>query len=132
MDVQEKIDEIESNEELSGVYLLYALLDFAENITGRGYVSDDYTKTIEFEIGEMKIIIDEYYGNLTIEIDGCEYEVSDDEFIMEDLIEEIKKRILEFDKKTKQIKEKISEEVFNKPLNKKLMEAIKGEEDDED
>ncbi len=131
MDVQEKIEEIESRDELSGVYLLYALLDYAENLTGRGYVSDDYTKTIEFDIGEIKIILDEYYGGINIEIDGCEYDVSNEEIIIEELIEVIKERILEFDKKTSKIKEKISEEIFNRPLTKELLEAIKGEEDDE-
>lgn len=131
MDVQEKINEIESRDELSGVYLLYALLDYAENLTGRGYVSDDYTKTIEFDIGEIKIVIDEYYGNLTIEIDGCEYDISNEEFLIGELIEEIKERILEFDKKINKTKEKISEEIFNKPIDNELLKSIEGDVEDE-
>lgn len=124
MEIKEKIEEIESNENLSEIYILYALLDLAMKVTGRGYVSDDYTKTIEFQIGEINILIDEYYGRLTMESDDCEYEIMENDPIIDNLKEEIKKRVLEFDKKTRRIKEKISEEIFEKPLNDNILKKL--------
>lgn len=41
---------------------------------------------------------------------------------------EVEKRILEFDKKTRKIKEKISEEVFNKSLDDSIIKKINGED----
>lgn len=128
MNIKEKIDEIKEDDNLPEIYVLYALLDLAMKVTGRGYVSDDYTKTIEFELGEANIIIDEYYGRLTIEIDGCEYEITERDPLIEILIKEVKKRILEFDRKTRKIKEKISEEVFDKPLDDNIIKKINKEE----
>lgn len=131
MDIQDKIEEIESDDKLSDINILYELLELAVNITGRGDISDDYTKDIEFEIGNIIIYTNEYYSQLTIESEDGEYEINENDEIIEDLINEVKKRLIEFDKKTKKIREKISDEVFNKPLNKKLLMAIQDDSEDE-
>lgn len=127
MNLIDQIKGIES-EDIPEIYILYNLFELAMKVTGRGDVSDDYTKTIEFELGELNIILDEYYSRLTILIEGCEYEIDERDSVIDNLKEEIKKRILEFDKKTKRLKEKISEEVFDKPINKEILNKITGEE----
>ena len=128
MKIKEKIEEIESDEKLPEIYILYSLLELAMKISGRGDISDDYTKTIEFQIGEINIILDEYYGRLTIDTEECDYDINERDSIISDLIKEVKKRILDFDKKTKSIKEKISEEVFDKSLSNEILNKIKGGE----
>ncbi|MFT4305015.1 MAG: hypothetical protein ACMXX8_02900 [Candidatus Woesearchaeota archaeon] len=82
------------------------------SISGRGYVSDDYTKFIEFEIGSINIFSDPYYG--TVQVD--EQNLSEEE--IEILIEEVEKRLVEFEKKVKSIRDKASSEVFDKPIKK--------------
>lgn len=125
MNIKEKIKEIESDEKLPEIYILYSLLELTMKISGRGDISDDYTKTIEFQIGEINIILDEYYGRLTIDTEECDYDINERDSIISDLIKEVKKRILDFDKKTKSIKEKISEEVFDKSLSNEILKNWK-------
>jgi hypothetical protein len=125
MNIKEKIEGIESDEKIPEIYILYALLELAMKVSGRGDISEDYTKTIEFRIGEINIILGEYYGRLIIEYDYCEYEIMENDPIINNLKEEVKKRILEFDKKTRKIKEKISEEVFDKSLSNKILKNWK-------
>ena len=132
MNIQDKIEEIESDEKLLGIYTLYALLELAVKTTGRGDISDDYTKEIEFNMGGMTIYINEYYCQLTLEFEDGEHEIKENDEIVESLKEEVKKRLVEFDKKIRKTADKISDEVFNKPLKGELMEAIEGEEEYED
>ena len=66
MEIKERIEQIE-DESHTDENTLHQLLELAMNLTGRGYVSDDYTKFIEFEIGDINIFSDPYYGNVQVD-----------------------------------------------------------------
>lgn len=89
---------------------LHELLELAMSLTGRGYISDDYTKFIEFEIGDINIFSDPYYGNVQID----EQDLSPEEIQI--LIKEVKKRLLQFEKKIADIRDKAAAEIFDQPI----------------
>ena len=49
MNIKEKIKQIESDDNTNDEHVLHQLLELAMAVTGRGDVSDDYTKFIEFD-----------------------------------------------------------------------------------
>ena len=110
MEIKEKIKQIESDDSTTDEHILYQLLELAMSVTGRGEVSDDYTKFIEFDIGEITLFSDPYYGNVQID----EQDLSSEEFKI--LIKEIKKRLLQFEEKIKNIRVQATLEIFDKPL----------------
>jgi hypothetical protein len=110
MNIKEKIKQIENGDVPNDEHILHQLLELAMAVTGRGEVSDDYTKFIEFPIGEIMIFSDPYYGNVQID----EQDLSQEE--IKNLIAEVKKRLLQFDKKIETIRETAATEVFDKPL----------------
>ena len=111
MDIKKMIELIENDDKGIEEYILHQLLELAMSVTGRGYVSDDYTKFIEFEIGDVTIFSDPYYG--TVQID----ETDVDSRTIRELITEVKKRLLQFDKKIETIRDKAASEIFDKPIN---------------
>ncbi len=110
MEIKEKIKQIESDDSTTDEHILYQLLELAMSVTGRGEVSDDYTKFIEFDIGEITLFSDPYYGNVQID----EQDLSSEEIKI--LIKEIKKRLLQFEEKIKNIRVQATLEIFDKPL----------------
>ncbi len=110
MFIKDQIKQIESDDNTNSEHILHQLLELAMSVTSRGYVSDDYTKFIEFEIGDVNIFSDPYYGNVQID----EQDLSSEEIKI--LIKEIKKRLLQFEKKIQTIREQAATEVFDKPL----------------
>ena len=95
-----------------------SLLELSMAITGRGEIGDDYIKAIEFPINNYTIFSDPYYSQIVIysnNNDG-EIEIDDDETIYR-LIDELKKRILRFDRKIKKDREEIAKKAFDKPLD---------------
>ncbi|MEW5897202.1 MAG: hypothetical protein AB1668_05890 [Nanoarchaeota archaeon] len=110
MSIKEKIRQIENSDVQNVEYILHQLLELAMAVTGRGYVSDDYTKFIEFDIGDITIFSDPYYGNVQID----EQDLNPKE--IKDLTAEIKKRLLFFDKKISTMRERAAAEVFGEPL----------------
>ncbi len=112
MNIKERIAIIENDDKEMEWHALHQLLELVMSATGRGYVSDDYTKFIEFEIGDVTIFSDPYYG--TVQID----ETDVDNKTIRKLITEIKRRLLQFDKKIKTIREQAASEIFDKPLKK--------------
>ena len=110
MNLKEKIEEIENGDIPNDEYVLHRLLELAMAVTGRGDVSDDYTKFIEFPIGEIMVFSDPYYGNVQID------ETDLDGKTIKKLVTEIKKRLLQFDKKIETIREQIAIEIFDKSL----------------
>ena len=110
MNIKEKIEEIENGDIPNDEYILHQLLELAMAVTGRGEVSDDYTKFIEFPIGEIMIFSDPYYGSVQID------ETDLDGKTIKKLVTEIKKRLLQFDKKIKTIRDQAATEIFDKPL----------------
>ncbi len=116
MNIKEKIAIIENDDKEIEWYILHQLLELAMSVTGRGYVSDDYTKFIEFEISGVTILSDPYYG--TVQID----ETDVDSRTIQKLITEIKKRLLQFEKKIETTRDQAASEIFDKPL-KSIMDG---------
>ena len=110
MDLKEKIAQIEDDDKGIEEYVLHQLLELAMSVTGRGAVSDDYAKFIEFPIGKIMIFSDQYYGNVQID------ETDLDSKTIQELIAEIKKRLCQFDKKIETTREQIASDIFDKPL----------------
>ena len=110
MSIKEKIAIIENDDKEIEWHVLHQLLELAMSVTGRGYVSDDYTKFIEFEISDVTIFSDPYYGTVQIN------ETDVDSRTIQKLITEIKKRLLQFDKRIETIREQVTSEIFDKPL----------------
>ncbi len=110
MTLKEQITQVEEDDNTTDEHILHQLLELAMAVTGRGDVSDDYTKFIEFNIGDVTIFSDPYYGNVQID----EQDLSQEE--IKNLIAEVKKRLLQFDKKIETIRETAVTEVFDKPL----------------
>lgn len=114
-EIKEIIENIESDDTDNSENILHELLKVAVSIAGRGEIGDDYTKTIEFPIGDATIVSDPYYGRIWINTDDGEEEIEDDMEI-EAISKDLKKRLLQFDKQIKVTREKIAREIFDKPL----------------
>ncbi|MBI2548732.1 hypothetical protein HYW21_05265 [Candidatus Woesearchaeota archaeon] len=110
MDIKERIAIIENDDKGIEEHILHQLLELAMAVTGRGYVSDDYTKFIEFEIGGVTIFSDPYYNRIQIDEGDLDSES------IQKLIAEVKKRLLQFDKKIETIREQAASEIFDKPI----------------
>ena len=110
MSIKERITIIENDDQEIEWYILHQLLELAMSVTGRGYISDDYTKFIEIEIGDITIFSDPYYG--TVQIDETEI----DSKTIQKLITEVKKRLLQFDKNIETIRDKAASDIFDKPI----------------
>src|SRR3989338_1768738 len=110
MSIKEKIAKIENDDVTNDEHILHQLLQLAMAVTGRGDVGDDYTKFIEFPLGGVMLFSDPYYGNVQID------ETDLDTTIIKKLITELKKSLLQFDKKIETIREQAATEIFDKPL----------------
>ena len=110
MNIKEKIEQIESDDNDNDEHVLHQLLELAMAVTGRGDVSDDYTHFIEFPLGDIMILSDPYYGDVKIDETDLESKT------IKKLIVEIKKRLLQFDKKIETTREQIASDIFDKPL----------------
>ena len=110
MNIKQKIAQIEDDDKSPNWHILHQLLELTMVLTGRGDVSDDYTKSIELQICDNTIFSDPYYG--TVQIDETEL----DEEEIEELIRELKKRLIQFDIRTYALREQIASEIFDKPI----------------
>ena len=97
---------------------VHRLLELSMAITGRGEVGDDYIKAIEFPINDHTIFSDPYYGQIVIysENDNDEIELDDDRTINQ-LADELKNRILSFDRKISKNRKEVADKVFDQPLD---------------
>ena len=111
MNIKEKIEQIESDDNDNDEHVLHQLLELAMAVTGRGDVSDDYTHFIEFPLGDIMILSDPYYGDVKIDETDLESKT------IKKLIVEIKKRLLQFDKKIETRREQTASDIFDKPIN---------------
>ena len=94
---------------------VHGFLEICMMLTGRGEVGDDYIKAIEFKIGDISIYSDPYYNQVTVySEDECEVELDEDD--MNRLADELKKRILSFERKIRKKREEVTEKVFDQPL----------------
>ena len=110
MNIKEKIKQIENDDKGIEEHILHQLLELAMAATGRGYVSDDYTKFIEFDIGDITIFSDPYYNIVQIDEQDLDSES------ISKLIGEVKKRLLQFEEKIKTTREKLAADIFDKPI----------------
>ena len=119
VEIAELIKNIESDDNTNAEHIFHKLLELVISLTGRGEVEEDYTKTVKLPIGDATIVSDPYYGRIWINTDNDEEEIEDEKEIMA-LSNEIKKRILQFDKQIKETREKISDEIFDKSFKQVL------------
>ena len=96
---------------------LHELLKKVAFSTNYGDEEDDYTKTINLNIGGGVISYDPYYQKLWFySEDDSECEIDDSETIKK-LVKEIEKRYKGFENRIKNIRVKIVKEIFDKPIN---------------
>ncbi|MFH1711120.1 MAG: hypothetical protein ABH840_02300 [Nanoarchaeota archaeon] len=110
MDIKERIAMIENDDKGMEEHVLHQLLELAMAVTGKGYLSDDYTEFIEFPIGEVTVFSDPYYNRVQIDEEDLDSES------IQKLIAEVKKRLLQFDEKIKTTREKLAADIFDKPI----------------
>ena len=114
--IKELISNIESDECTTREDVLHRLLKLAMAVTGKGTISEDYTKTIEFPIGGAFIQSDSYYQRIWISTGDIEIEIEDAETIKQ-LSDEVRKRLLEFDKNIRKTRKTLAEQVFSKQMD---------------
>lgn len=98
------------NTGLEEIEELYELMKVALIITKRGYIEEDYTKTIHLDIGEGTLSYDPYYNQL--QYDDEEIEMNQVAFF----IKELKQRLAKVEAN---IKEGVVEAAFSRPLQKR-------------
>ncbi len=126
-DIEDIISNIESDDFDCEEYALHKYLELATAMTGLGEVVKDYTKMINFPIGAAWIASDPYYQRVTMTSDDVETDIEDQKTIKE-LSDELKKRLLEFDKRIEKTRTELAEEIFNRQIK----HIVDLEEDDED
>ncbi len=114
--VQRYHDTFEAKQEL------YELMKRIMIMTDYGYEDDDYTKTVNLDIGDGTLSYDPYYQKLTYYgSNDCEYEVKEDDLkTVQNLIKELGKRFEAFEKGIKERRKKLAEDFFSKPIDKIL------------
>lgn len=96
---------------------IHELLKKVTFSTNYGDEEDDYTKTINLNIGGGVISYDPYYQKLWFySRDDSEFEIDDSETIKK-FVKEIEKRYKEFEMKINRTRQKIVKEIFDKPIN---------------
>ena len=96
---------------------IHRLLEICVVMTGRGEVDDDYTKTIGFPMNDYTIYADPYYSQVEIISDGGEEMDLESEAMLHALADDLKKRILSFDRKRKRTREENTKKVFDRPID---------------
>jgi len=97
---------------------LYKLMEKASFSAGIGEKSEDYTETLSIDIGGGVLSYDPYYQQLRFfDAEDMEYELDDDLEAVNLLIEEINKRLKEFEKRICKTRTELVEDIFEKPIN---------------
>jgi hypothetical protein len=118
------IDQIEQSNEAEYVPMyLQRLLEICIAVTGRGNISDDYMKLIEFPINDLVIYCDSYYGEISISKSRDKAIRINNENDQLKLAHELKNRLLSFDKKYKKIREKLVKDIFDKPFESVMYDS---------
>lgn len=101
---------------------LYELMKKIMIVTDHGYEDDDYTKTVNLDIGDGTLSYDPYYQKLTYyDSNDCECEVKEDDLeTVQNLIKELGKRFEAFEKGIKERRKNLAEGFFSKPIDKIL------------
>jgi len=126
--IQDLINQIEgSTESMYAPGYIQRLLELCIAVTGRGDISDDYMKSIEFPINDIVIYCDSYYGEISIWEGENQVMRIDNENEQFKLAHELKHRLLSFDKKNKKIRDKLVKEIFDTPLESVKYDTSKEE-----
>ena len=98
---------------------LFELMKKVVFVTNYGNEEDDYTKTINLNIGNGILSYGPYYQKLVYyDNDDCEYEIKEDDLeIVQKLIREIETRFEKFKREIKKIRTSSVEKLFNKPID---------------
>jgi len=95
---------------------VHGFLEICMTLTGLGEVGDDYIKAITFPIGNIDVYSDPYYCQVTVyPEDESENELDEDE--VNKLADELKKRIMSFERKIRNKRKEVTERVFDEPLD---------------
>ncbi len=86
------LEEMDSDTPTTAEAVLHNVLKVAVVMTGRGKIGDDYTKTVEFPIGDETIVFDSYYQKIRIDTD--DEEEIEGTVRIEKLSKEITKRLV--------------------------------------
>lgn len=99
---------------------LYELMKKIMIVTNHGYEDDDYTETVNLDIGDGTLSYDPYYQKLTYyDSNDCEYEVKEDDLeTVQELVKELRKRFKAFEGGIKEKRKKLAEDFFSKPIDK--------------
>ncbi|HHD15650.1 MAG TPA: hypothetical protein ENK47_02970 [Euryarchaeota archaeon] len=96
---------------------VHGFLEICMTLTGRGEVGDDYIKAITFPLGNITIYSDPYYNMISVySEDYVEMDLEDDDEV-DKLADELKKRILSFDRKIRSKRKEVTEKVFDEPVD---------------
>ncbi len=113
-DLEKIIKQIESDDKCPMIEdTLHKLLELAVTVTGLGEIDSGYSKTIIFPLSEITITSDHYYQKIFY---GKDILIEDNE-TKKALAQEIKKRLLKFDKKIKKTRTELAEEIFSEPID---------------
>ena len=112
--IEEIIDQIESDDNTNEEDILHKLLELAVAVTGLGEIENSYTKTIIFPISNTTITSDPYYRRLWL---GDEDREIEDKKTINALTQEIKERLLEFDSKIRKPRTEFAQEIFKRPID---------------
>jgi len=98
-------------------HYLHKLMKLAISMTGRGNIYDDYTGAIDIEVGGLTLYSEPYYNRVQIITeDGCEIDIEKEDMLRK-LANELKKRLLAFERKTKKKREEAAAKIFDKNLD---------------
>ena len=112
--LEEIIKQIESDDKCPMIEdRLHKLLELAVTVTGLGEMDGGESKTIIYPLGAITITSDSYYQRFFF---GEDILIEDNETI-EALAQEIKKRLLKFDKRIEKTRTELAEEIFSESLN---------------
>lgn len=105
-------------------HYLHKLMKLAITMTGRGNIYDDYTGAIDIEIGGLTLYSESYYNRVQIiKEEGYEIDIENEDTLRK-LADELKKRILAFDRKLKKTKEENTSKIFDKPLDHTFQDEL--------
>lgn len=98
-------------------HYLHKLMKLAMTVTGRGNLCNDYTSAIDLEVGGLALYSDPYYNEFKIyTVDNIEMEIKNEDTLRK-LANELKKRLLAFERKTKKKREEAAAKIFDKNLD---------------
>lgn len=114
--LKQMIRKVENESQGVASFRIHGLLEICKIITGRGSGGSSPTKSIDFDMGDITICCNSYYDQVSvISIEEVETELDRKE--AHKLADELKKRILSFERKIRNKRNEVTEKVFDQPLD---------------